>query len=355
MISFALDVVNKLGNNDCVASGANPHSMVYVVRNDSNEDLELTSRRCPESCQQRHLGFGAMHGKFKEGFTPKQVLKAHSKHYVWMSGRAGSAVNPDCWIEYNTKDNKAVVLKLLCKGAGWTDLQNRAEIKASFKGDTTLNVSVQVDETVAQQMRSNNIAVKEIDNHRQFAIVISSTGRNRKEAKAGQEVQDRVLPVLDRVALGAINPLLPVVGGAVDAAAREIQSKARQIAFDQAKEVTISTIKGLIKTNVVPATLGLILLLMLGLSLCKITFVLSSFLYYMINYKDKFIQIKVNEIVSQELPKQPAVKKLGIEFRPMDYEPQVQAGALEGVRYCMEHAMYLFVGICVLDLLGVTN
>ena len=71
-----------MGNN-CVADGANPHSMGYFLINNSTKKLSLSNDNCHEDCK-KQSGFSALHGKFKEGWQPESVIKAGGKSRCWM-------------------------------------------------------------------------------------------------------------------------------------------------------------------------------------------------------------------------------------------------------------------------------
>ena len=167
-----------MGNNNCVANGANPHSMGISMINNSSKTL----RRSEDLCQcGKHGGFSADYGKFKIGYTPKLELNRGDSSFCWMSGREGSMVNPAGWINYDIEGGGK--LCVVFTSAGLTAGNNRAYVKASIEDCDSIIVTAAVKD-IEYEMRINSGF--EADAHRQFEIVFSdrdghgTKSRNKK-------------------------------------------------------------------------------------------------------------------------------------------------------------------------------
>jgi hypothetical protein len=87
----------------CIADGGHPNDIAIHVINNSSKALKL-SRQGPCVCHVQHRGFHALHGKFRQGFSPPQEIQAKlGKYNCWVSGRAGSAVKPEGWFSYEVE------------------------------------------------------------------------------------------------------------------------------------------------------------------------------------------------------------------------------------------------------------
>ena len=164
-----------MGQN-CVADGANPHSMGYFLQNKSSKKLTLSNDTC--QCRE-HRGFSADQGKFKPGWQPKSLIEAGGQTKCWMSGRAGSAVCPAGWIIYDIEDGGK--LRIDFNSAGWAEFQNRAFIQAYITNCSSLQVSVTQDE-ITSVMPSE---FSDTDSHRQFRILVSDYNGGKQSSTAG--------------------------------------------------------------------------------------------------------------------------------------------------------------------------
>jgi hypothetical protein len=100
-----------MGNELCVATGANPHSMGIYLLNNSSKLLKLSDDG-PCGCSSQHRGFDAVHGKFKAEFAPPQAINANGGDYkCWVSGRDGSAVKPEGWFSYQVQGGGTLKFK----------------------------------------------------------------------------------------------------------------------------------------------------------------------------------------------------------------------------------------------------
>ncbi len=109
--SFQAPTSAPMGNDLCVASGANPHSMGIYLLNNSSKLLTLSDDG-PCSCSSKHRGFDALHGKFKEDFAPPQRINANGGDYkCWVSGRDGSTVRPEGWCSYQVQGGGTLKFK----------------------------------------------------------------------------------------------------------------------------------------------------------------------------------------------------------------------------------------------------
>ena len=183
---------------NCVETGANPHSMGYYLINESSKKLTLSNEIC--ICGS-HYGFSALHGKFKEGWQPQQTIEASGESKCWMSGREGAAVCPVGWIHYKIEGGG--ILKIEYNSAGWADLQNRAFIEASILNSSSLKVFVK--QNVIQSIIRNGFEGTNAD--RQFVILVSNDTNNDgdKSMAAGIKADNIVLPFIEKVGpLGAM-------------------------------------------------------------------------------------------------------------------------------------------------------
>ena len=197
----AQSILGMLGNDCCVAGGANPHSMGYFLINTSSKKLSLSNEPCQPYCN-RHRGFSAEHGKFKEGWEPRPSIEAGANGKCWMSGREGSAVCPEGWVKYKI-DGGGGNLLIIYNSAGWTDLQNRAYMEVSVSKDSPLKVSVEIKNIELEMGTMNGIRFQDVDVYRQFVILISDDSNNlgTKRAFTGEYAQDILLPIVKGIPL----------------------------------------------------------------------------------------------------------------------------------------------------------
>ena len=162
-----------MGNDLCVASGANPHSMGIYLLNNSSKLLTLSDDG-PCRCQSHHRGFNAEHGKFKEGFAPPQEIRANGGDYkCWVSGRAGTAVRPEGWFSFQVQgggklkfkyhyNNETVQVESTGPCSQSVTCTARQEcidafMPAEFHG-SSIHFRVTLSDTVAPQPRANTAA-----------------------------------------------------------------------------------------------------------------------------------------------------------------------------------------------------
>ena len=157
-----------MGQN-CVAYGANPHSMGIILINNSSKNLILSQSLC--QCENHH-GFSAVHGKFKPGFEPQSVLRRGCSAKFWMSGREGSAVNPAGWISYYFEGGGKMNIQYA--SAGWSDWKDEAFVRASIIDDESLIVDA-IRKNIEYEMGINS-GFNGTDSKRQFQITVSDRG-----------------------------------------------------------------------------------------------------------------------------------------------------------------------------------
>ena len=161
-----------MGNQNCVADGANPHSMGIILINNSSKDLIISSNAC--KCPEQHRGFYAAHGKFRPGFEPRSVPKRGGVIQCWMSGREGSAVNPAGWINFNYNFEGGGKMCIIYTSAGLSDGKDQAFVKASIIEDASIIVDVII--TNIEHEMGIYSGFKGADAHRQFRITVSDRG-----------------------------------------------------------------------------------------------------------------------------------------------------------------------------------
>jgi hypothetical protein len=155
------------GEQSCVETGANPHSMGYILVNRSSKDLTLCSDLCV--CQQ-HRGFNANHGKFKAGWQPGSTVRAGYQDKCWMSGRDGSAVCPEGWIRYDVAGGGRV--EIVFNSGGWSTVfssgygMNCAAIQVRSPANILVEV---VQGSIESDMPTGFHGT---DRHRQFTITL---------------------------------------------------------------------------------------------------------------------------------------------------------------------------------------
>jgi hypothetical protein len=97
-----------MGNQSCVEAGATPQSMSIILKNSSSKTLTLCGRQCQCGA---HKGFSADRGKFKVGYEPREKSYPNSTMPLWMSGREGTTLWPDGWIEYDIEDGGTLLVR----------------------------------------------------------------------------------------------------------------------------------------------------------------------------------------------------------------------------------------------------
>jgi hypothetical protein len=153
----------KMGNDCCVATGAGPNSMGFVLLNNSSKKMTLSNEKCANSCG-IHKGFSADHGKFRVDWTPLNVIGAGESSKCWMSGREGAPIKPSGWIKYNIEDGGILTFRFDDNG-----------LKAEISHDcSSINVSVNT-ENIERDMSEDFAGT---DTNRQFLILVSDSTVN---------------------------------------------------------------------------------------------------------------------------------------------------------------------------------
>ncbi len=75
-----------MGNQSCVADGANPHKMTMTLTNDTEHTIYLDKSYVCE-CPEQHQGYHAIHGKFKDGYQPNGSIAPNNWEIIIVSGR----------------------------------------------------------------------------------------------------------------------------------------------------------------------------------------------------------------------------------------------------------------------------
>ena len=160
-----------MGN--CVADGANPHSMGYYLINESSKKLTLSNQSC--ACNHKHTGFSAYRGKFKQGWQPQSVIEAGEDNKCWMSGREGALPTPAGWVKYDIEGGGTLIINY--DYDGWGDLENVVFLQAVIYKSSSTKVSF---------MQKNIKGViangfEDSDLNRQFLIEISNATNSNNE------------------------------------------------------------------------------------------------------------------------------------------------------------------------------
>jgi len=159
------------GTQSCVQTGSNPHSMGYVLVNNSSKCLTLSDIPC--ACG-NHRGFSTTHGKFKQDFQPLLSIAPGKSDKCWMSGREASAVNPEGWIHYNVEGGDTCV-RIQFNSSGWSHGAHR--IQAGIRVAAPRNISVRILEQSIEDDMPDGFRGTEVN--RQFRIIL--TDRSSRE------------------------------------------------------------------------------------------------------------------------------------------------------------------------------
>jgi len=150
----------------CVADGANPHSMGYYLMNESSKELTLSNQSC--TCNDKHTGFSAHRGKFKQGWQPQSVIEAGEDDICWISGRVVGPT-PAGWVKYDIEGGGTLIINY--DYDGWGDLENVVFLQAVIYKSSTTKVSFMqknIKGVIANGFEDSDV-------NRQFLIEISNS------------------------------------------------------------------------------------------------------------------------------------------------------------------------------------
>ena len=172
-----------MGNNSCVGDGTTPNSMGYILINNSSKSLFLSDFKC--ICE-RHRGFSALHGKFKEGYEPENFIKPGGNSRCWMYSGEGSAVHPVGWVNYSIEDGGSMEIEY--ESDKWRHDRYGALIQVSISDCPSLTVSVEI-KNIESKMGPDFEGTSE---DQQFEIVVSddTKGDGNREVSVGLAIID---------------------------------------------------------------------------------------------------------------------------------------------------------------------
>jgi hypothetical protein len=156
----------------CVADGANPHSMGYYLINESSKKLTLSNQSC--TCNDKHTGFSAIRGKFKQGWQPQSVIEAGEDNKCWISGRVVGPT-PAGWVKYDIEGGGTLIINYDYNG--WGNLENVVFLQADIYNSSSTIVSFKqknIKGVIANGFEDSDV-------NRQFLIVISNATNSNNE------------------------------------------------------------------------------------------------------------------------------------------------------------------------------